>query len=164
MLFRSDFKFSKYEEGLFRQKDYVSKSQNLGEDLKLPPLGDGTDRTLGDVPSRIITAIYDVGTLEKGVSTSINSDQKKYQSQSLMRYNTLVTQTLSITVPSNTNLRAGDLIECRFPKISRSDTNEYDTETSGLYMIKELCHHFDVERSYTSMKLVRDTFGINKAA
>ena len=159
-----DFKFSKYEEGLFKQSDYVSKSQNLGEELKLPPLGDGTDRTLGDVPSRIITAIYDVGTLEKGVSTSINSDQKKYQSQSLMRYNTLVTQTLSITVPSNTNLRAGDLIECRFPKISRSDTNEYDTETSGLYMIKELCHHFDVERSYTSMKLVRDTFGINKAA
>ena len=26
-------------------------------------------------------------------------------------------------------------------------------------MIKELCHHFDTNGSYTSMKLVRDTFG-----
>jgi len=28
-------------------------------------------------------------------------------------------------------------------------------------MIKELCHHFDVNNSYTSMKLLRDTFGVN---
>lgn len=159
-----DFKFSKYEEGLFKLEDYVGKAKNLGEELRLPPVGDGTDRTLGDIPSRIITGIYDVGTLEKGVSTTINSDQTKYQSQSLMRYNVLFTQTLSMTIPSNTNLRAGDMIECRFPRISKSNANEYDTETSGLYMIKELCHHFDVERSYTSLKLVRDTFGINKAS
>jgi len=26
-------------------------------------------------------------------------------------------------------------------------------------MIKELCHHFDPEGTYTSMKLIRDTFG-----
>jgi hypothetical protein len=159
-----DFKFSKYEEGLFQLKDYAGKAKNLGEQIKLPPVGDGTDRNLGDIPSRIITGVYDVGTLEKGVSTAINSDQTKYQSQSLMRYNVLFTQTLSMTIPSNTNLRAGDMIECRFPRISKSNAAEYDTETSGLYMIKELCHHFDVERSYTSLKLVRDTFGINKAS
>lgn len=156
------FKFSKYEEGLFKYGDYVDKVDNLGQKLKLPPVGDGSDRNLGDIPSRIITGIYDVGTLDQGVSTDINSDQTKYQSQSLMRYNTLFTQTLSVTVPSNTNLRAGDIIECRFPKISRSDAAEYDPETSDLYMIKELCHHFDVERSYTSMKLVRDAFGLSK--
>jgi hypothetical protein len=98
------------------------------------------------------------------VSSKINSDQTLYQSQSLMRYNILFTQTLSIIVPSNTNLRAGDIIECRFPKITQSNAKEYDTETSGLYMIKELCHHFDATRSYTSMKLIRDTFGINKKA
>lgn len=159
-----DFKFSKYEEGLFKYENYVGKVKNLGDELKLPPVGDGTDRTLGDIPSRIITGIYDVGTLEKNVSTVINSDQTKYQSQSLMRYNILFTQTLNMTIPSNTNLRAGDVIECKFPKISKSNSREYDTETSGLYMIKELCHHFDVERSYTSLKLVRDTFGINKAS
>jgi hypothetical protein len=157
-----DFSFSNPEDGLFKLEDYVGKTNNLGSQLKLPPLSEGSDLTLGDAPTRIITAVYDVGTMDPGVSTDINSDQSLYQSQSLMRYNILFTQTLNIVVPSNTNLRAGDVIECQFPKITQSDAKEYDTETSGLYMIKELCHHFDVNNSYTSMKLVRDTFGINK--
>jgi hypothetical protein len=69
-----------------------------------------------------------------------------------------------MVIPSNTNLRAGDIIDCRFPKITQSQTTENDTETSGLYMIKELCHHFDSDSSYTSLKLIRDTFGINVEA
>ena len=63
---------------------------------------------------------------------------------------------------SNTDLSAGDVIECKFPKISSQDSDEFDTETSGLYMIKELCHHFEPNSSYTSLKLVRDNFGIRK--
>jgi hypothetical protein len=71
----------------------------------------------------------------------------------------LFTQILSVTVPSNTNLRAGDIIECLFPKTTISTKKEFDEQQSGLYMIKALCHHFDTEGSYTSMKLIRDTFG-----
>ena len=26
-------------------------------------------------------------------------------------------------------------------------------------MIKELCHHYDTEGSWTTLKLIRDTFG-----
>jgi hypothetical protein len=159
-----DFSFSSPEEGTFKLENYSGKTSNLGSQIKLPPLSEGSDLTLGDVPTRIITAVYDVGTMDPSVSTEINSDQTLYQSQSLMRYNILFTQSLNVIVPSNTNLRAGDIIECQFPKITQSDAKEYDTETSGLYMIKELCHHFDVNNSYTSMKLVRDTFGINKKA
>ena len=159
-----DFSFSSPEKGLFSLKDYSGKAKTLGSKINLPPISKGSDKSLGDVPTRIITAIYDVGTLSVGVSTEINSDQSKYHSQSLMRYNTMFTQNISIIVPSNTNLRAGDIIECNFPKITQSDAKEYDYETSGLYMIKELCHHFDIEKSYTSMKLIRDTFGINKEA
>jgi len=159
-----DFSFSNPEEGKFKLEDYVGKTNNLGSQIKLPPLSEGSNETLGDVPTRIITAVLDIGTINPGVSTDINSDQTLYQSQSLMRYNVLFTQTLNIVVASNTNLRAGDIIECQFPKITESDAKEFDTETSGLYMIKELCHHFDVNNSYTSMKLVRDTFGINKKA
>lgn len=159
-----DFSFSKPEEGLFKLENYVNKSNNLGNQLKLPPLSEGSDKTLGDVPTRTITAIYDIGTMEKDVSKEINSDQTQYQSQSLMRYNILFTQRLNLIVPSNTNLRAGDIVECQFPKITQSEAKEFDTETSGLYMIKELCHHFDADSSYTSMKLIRDTFGINVGA
>lgn len=159
-----DFSFSNPEEGKFKLEDYAGKTNNLGSQIKLPPLSEGSNETLGDVPTRIITAVLDIGTINPGVSTAINSDQTLYQSQSLMRYNILFTQTLNIVVASNTNLRAGDIIECQFPKITQSDAKEFDTETSGLYMIKELCHHFDANNSYTSMKLVRDTFGINKKA
>jgi hypothetical protein len=157
-----DFKFSKPEEGVFKQSDYEKSTENLGDRLKLPKVSDGSDKTLGDIPSRMITQILDIGTLEQDVSTSTNSDPQKYQSQSLMRYNSLFTQQLNVIVPLNTNLNAGNIIECNFPKISSSDKKEFDQETSGLYMIKELCHHFDTESSYTSMKLLRDTFGQKK--
>jgi hypothetical protein len=159
-----NFSFSKPEEGLFKQSDYVGKTKNLGNQFKLPPLSEGSDKTLGDVPTRIITAVLDIGTMEKDASTDQNSDPRLYQSQSLMRYNTLFTQSVNIMVPSNTNLRAGDIIQCNFPKISQSNAKEFDKEQSGLYMIKELCHHFDTENSYTSMKLIRDTFGVNVEA
>jgi hypothetical protein len=66
-------------------------------------------------------------------------------------------------IPCNVDLNAGDVIECLFPLVTDSvDKKEYDEEISGLYMIKELCHHFDASSSYTSLKLVRDTFGVQE--
>ena len=156
------FNFTAPEQGVFKTSDYQNKIKNLGKKLEVPelPAATGTSASLGDTPTRIFTQIIDVGTLENEVSTEVNSDPIKYQSQAVMRYNLLFTQNLNMTVPLNTNLRAGDVIKCNFPKISNSDTNEYDDDQSGLYMIKELCHHFDTDGSYTSMKLVRDTFGL----
>ena len=154
-----DFTFTSPEKGVFKLEDYAGKSKNLGKKINLPKISPGANETLGDVPSRILTQILDIGTMEKDVSREPNSDPFKYQSQAIMRYNVLFTQTLSMTVPSNTNLRAGDIIECLFPKTTISNKKEYDQDQSGLYMIKELCHHFDTTGSYTSMKLIRDTFG-----
>ncbi len=143
----------------FKLADYQGKSKNLGRQIELPRLSEGSDQTLGDLPSRIVTQVLDRGTYEQDVSEEENADPMKYQAQALMRYNSLFTQTLSMTVPSNTNLCAGDVIECLFPKATTEDSNEYDPDQSGLYMIKELCHHFDPDGSYTSMKLIRDTSG-----
>jgi hypothetical protein len=153
------FEFTPPEKGTFKLNDYVEGVNNLGQKLKLPKISSSSNVSLGDSPTRILTQCLDIGTMEKGVSTEGNSDPFKHQSQAIMRYNILFTQTLSMTVPSNTNLRAGDIITCKFPKISREDGAVYDDEQSGLYMIKELCHHFDTEGSYTSMTLIRDTFG-----
>jgi hypothetical protein len=154
-----DFTFTDPGKGVFKLGDYVGGVTNLGQQLKLPKISNSSNVDLGDIPTRYLTQVLDIGTMEKGVSTEGNSDPFKYQSQSIMRYNILFTQTLSMIVPSNTNLRAGDIISCKFPTISRSNKEEFDKEQSGLYMIKELCHHFDTSGSYTSMKLVRDTFG-----
>ena len=153
------FEFTRPDKGIFKLSDYSDTVKNLGDDLSLPKISSSSNTNLGDIPTRIITQVLDIGTIEKEVSTDINSDPIKYQSQSIMRYNILFTQTLSVTIPSNTNLRAGDIITCEFPKISSSNRKEFDDDQSGLYMIKELCHHFDTEGSYTSMQLIRDTFG-----
>lgn len=154
------FNFTTPDQGLFQLDEYKKKIKNLGDKLDLPLLSETTDKTLGQTPTRILSSVLDIGTMEKDVSTDENADPSKYQAQAIMRYNVLFTQTVSMTVPCNTNLRAGDVIRCKFPKISRTDGQRPDPEQSGLYMIKELCHHFEPTRSFTSMLLVRDTFGL----
>ena len=39
-------------------------------------------------------------------------------------------------------------------------TDDLGIYGNGKYIIKELCHHFEAKRSFTSMTLVRDTFGL----
>ena len=145
----------------FKMKNYAGKLKNLGEEITAPKLSfsDAIALDLGETTSRTVASIADIGTFDPNVSIAPNADTTKFQAQSLIRYNTLFTQVLSVTVPSNTNLRAGDIIECLFPKTTLSTKKEFDQQQSGLYMIKALCHHFDTFGSYTSMKLVRDTFG-----
>ena len=155
------FEFTDPRKGLFKfDRD---KIVNLGTNgnISLPTIEDGSSTSLGEVPTRILSGIVNVGTLDKETSTEVNADALKHQSQSIMRYNMLMTQTISMTVSCNTDLRAGDILDCKIPKLS-SDEDALDYEVSGLYMIKELCHHFEPTSSYTSMKLVRDNFGIHK--
>jgi hypothetical protein len=143
----------------FKSEDYVDQTKNLGQPVKVPDLKGISNQNSAGMGDRIFSSFVDIGSLEKGVSTDKNAEFQKYQPQSIMRYNILFTQVLQMIVPSNTNLRAGDIIECLFPKISREKNAEFDEEQSGLYMIKELCHHFDTDGSYTSMMLIRDAFG-----
>ena len=158
-----DFSFTNPSEGKFQFESYSKKIKNVGgKKLELPLIADDSNKQLGEVPTRILSAVIDIGTMEKDVSTDENADPGKYQAQAIMRYNVLFTQTISMTVPCNTNLRAGDTINCLFPKISKDSGDEFDLDQSGLYMIKELCHHFEPERSFTSMLLIRDTFGLFK--
>jgi len=144
------FEYTDPSRGGFKLEDYKGKAKSMGKEVSLPG-------KLGESPSRFITAILDVGTMEKGVSKQENADPFLIQSQTMMRYNSIFSQKLSMTIPSNTNLEAGNLIECIFPKSSAK--NEIDLEQSGLYMIKELCHYFDPSGSYTALTLIRDTFG-----
>ena len=159
---RSEFNLPQQAEFTLSKSMDKDKTRNLGQELKLPPIDDTSERTLGDIPSRVMTMVLDRGVLEKGVKTDKNADPLQYQAQSLMRYNTLNTQQLSMKVPLNTNLRAGDTIKCLFPKVT-SDTEDVDDEMSGLYLIKELNHNFTFGKkgkSETDMLLLRDTFGL----
>jgi len=133
--------------------------KNLGQEQDLPDIRAKGNQRIVDIASRNMTQIIDVGTLDVGIGTETNANPFENIRQSIIRYNLLLSQTMTMTVPLNTNLKAGDLINCEFPKLSVKD-KELDPDKSGLYMIKELCHHFDGTQSLTSMKLVRDTFGV----
>jgi len=181
-----DFKFTDPEKGLFKESDYKNKVDTLNNKSSTPVIPPGAleltttslqtrqnggssvsqsfygrgrnpEIDLSNTPSRLITQILDLGTTDKEVSTDFNSEPEKYQSQSLMRYNLLFNTELYLIVPLNSNLCAGHNIICNFPKSTTSNKSEDDEEISGLYMIKELCHHYDSENSYTTMKLIRET-------
>ena len=153
----------------FKSTDYLGKDgiNTLGdESVHLPYISDDSDKHLGELPTRIFVGMLDVGTIEKNASDKgwndpieINADPAKVQAQSMMRYNQLFSQVVEITVPLNTNLTAGSVIRCIFPRIDRAQRKDEDKNTSGLYMIKELAHYFDTQGSFTKLKLVRDTAG-----
>ena len=159
------FEYTNPEKGLFKLGDYQKEVKNLGKEITLPPISDDSKETLGDVPSRYMTAVLDIGTMEKepfvpkNPSIAENCDPFKIQSQAIMRYNVIFTQIMEMTIPFNANLRAGLTIECEFPKLDREERSVKDPEMSGLYIIKELCHQFDSSGSFTKLKLIRDTFG-----
>ena len=153
------FTYTNPEKGLFKLENYAGKTKNMGAKITLPSLSENDDQTLGDIPSRNITAVMDIGTMERGASTKENADPTKIHSQSMMRYNLLMTHTASMLIPLNTNLRAGNLIKCKFPKIDMEDRSDVSEDQSGSYMIKELCHQFDTSGSYTKLTLFRDTLG-----
>ena len=109
--------------------------------------------------SRIISSVYDVGTLEVGVSTEVNYDPVDSTSQAITRYGMLFNTQLTLTIPTNTNLVAGDAIMVYFPKTTDEET-VMDDRISGIYIIKELTHVFLPQNSFTSLKVVRDTHGL----
>ena len=131
---------------------------------------DGLEESLGkidiDIPdlesyTRTHFHILDVGGPDPGVGNKINNNPIEWVAKSTMRYNSLFSQIIQITVPCNVSLRAGNVINCDFEIISQDNKYEgaIDGTQSGKYLILNLCHHFDAINSYTSMTLVRDSYG-----
>ena len=141
------------------------KLKNLGG-LFDPQTAKLVDQALSfmEKPSKILTENIDRGTYsKKEVTQKENQEIEKIYAQRAMRYNTLFTQAISIVVPLNSNIEAGSIIKINVPKITNGSRIENETEQiSGLYMVKELCHHYDPKGSWTSMMVIRDTYGAIK--
>lgn len=112
--------------------------------------------------TRILFSIKDVGALSSKVEESDEGDVNSYQGEVQMRYNLLFTQMAKMQVPCNPNLKAGDIVKCNLEIITPGEKEQgsVDPVESGNYMILDLCHHYDPERSFTAMTLVRDTYGL----
>ena len=143
----------------YKLKDFAEQMEVMGEPPELPPIEAGSSESLGDYPTRLMTRILDRGTMDPDVKVDVNSDPAKVQSQSIARYNLLMTQAVQVTVACNSDLRAGMIVKLFFKNQSFEKGNEFDEHTSGLYMITQLCHQFTQTDSLTSMLLVRDSYG-----
>ena len=109
--------------------------------------------------------LLDIGSMDPDVGYDDENNPFTWEAKSAMRYDLLHSQVVDIQVPCNVNLRAGDVIECNFEKITKSEKVEeiYNQQQSGNYLILHLCHHFDPLKSYTSLTLARDTYGLYKS-
>ena len=107
------------------------------------------------------THVLDLGSLGDYNVITPNNDPREWQAKSPMRYNLLHSQLMEIQVPCNLNLRAGKVIRVEFERQGDNKSlGGIDEQTSGNYLILHLCHHFDTSRSFTSMTLARDTYGL----
>ena len=133
---------------------------------------DGVKKTLGgDLPikpedvkgfTKTNHHILDIGSFETQ-NQNPNNDPREWQATSQMRYNLLHSIVINIQIPCNTELRAGDIIEIDIESQQEDKVESpTDEQQSGKFLILHLCHHFDTLRSYTSLTLVRDSYGIRR--
>lgn len=139
-----------YQYNMKNNFDDSIKILEPGSENKIP---EGFDNS----PSRIMVAVLDQGTLDRdgGITQNLPQDQGFYQSQSVVRYNLIFSQTVSITVACNPTLRIGDKIKCKF----LSGQEGEDDVRSGSYIVSELAHQFFDNSAYTGLKLIRDSYG-----
>ena len=128
-----------------------------------PKLGNKLD----EIPTRLMLKISDVGVSQKGSEkkeTQPASELDEYKNKSYIRNNLLFSQLLSISIPLNTNLRAGLVIDVKLPLKQGTDGDEKvdsygsdrTNDSSGRYLIFELMHIMAGGKSETQLKLIRD--------
>jgi hypothetical protein len=114
----------------------------------------------GDSISRIMVRASDRGNLNNDGTVSGKSPNGADMAMSYSRYNLLFTQALNMVVPCNVNLKVGGIIHAEFPRIDRNTNMTSDEEQSGYYLVKELRHHFEGGQMVTSLRLIRDSYGL----
>tara|TARA_B100000287_G_C20628618_1_gene778853 strand:+ start:236 stop:1594 length:1359 start_codon:yes stop_codon:yes gene_type:complete len=142
------------------------------EELKLrkpPRLMEGLEKH----PTRLMLRVDDVGVAQVGAAKSETvpkSELAKYQNKSYIRNNLLFSQCLRISIPLNTTLRVGLILEIKLPVKKgdgKTETGTYGTEKtndpSGRYLIAELRHLIGREKAETQLKLIRDVFTPDKS-
>tara|TARA_B100001250_G_scaffold390259_1_gene390072 strand:- start:49 stop:1344 length:1296 start_codon:yes stop_codon:yes gene_type:complete len=155
------FEFTDPSKSVFKPEE----QESLGTDEnKITEEADPKKIPNPEMAHRIVSGIYACGTLEEiadvnvsTASTIPNQEHVEDVGQSISRYSSIFTEVITMTVALNPYLEAGDIIKCTFPKVSADD--EVDHTQSGLYIIKEISHYMRGNKSYSALKVIRDTSG-----
>ena len=161
----------------FFAMDYKVRQYSVDDDQKDGIVTGGLDEILSvseefrKPVSRLMSHVLDIGTLPKGKDLdeqlanwkdspfSPTYDAGKTMVQSIMRYNQMFLIKINVVIPGDFSLRAGDLVHCDFPGLTVEKTTEVNKKSGGIYMIASLCHRITPRDTFTSMTLVRDSFG-----
>lgn len=161
----------------FFAMDYIVRKYTVDDDQKDGIVNGGLDKILSVSEefrrpvSRLMNHVLDVGTLPKGKNLDEqlanwknspfdpNYDAASTMVQSIMRYNQMFLIRIIVMIAGDFSLRAGDLVYCDFPGLTIESTTEVNDESGGIYMIASLCHRITPRDTFTSMTLVRDSFG-----
>ena len=135
------------------------------KDSKLGSEGDlSTPKGLNQYNSRLYSRISDHGVMGVGKDGLESSGRDQIdQAKAISRYNALFSQSLNIQVPCNTNLKVGDIINLTFPEVNMGQSKDADESLSGNYLISRLNHHMQPNASFTSLNLIRDSYGNSTA-
>lgn len=139
------------------------QEQNIGG-LYRPNVGDDIQQEI----AKIFTKFDDTGVLPTGRELEeqlkkskdrVNFDINDILRQSSARYNNLFNTKMSITIPADFGLHAGDTIYMDFPEVSNKETQDVSRNKGGIYMIVDVGHRISKNSSYTSLHLVRESLG-----
>ena len=96
-------------------------------------------------------------------SKELNFDAKSIMNQSIMRYNQVFQQKITITIGGDFSLHAGDAVFFDTNEQTQPEKqvcgDDVDKENGGKYIIATLCHYLTTDNTYTKLVLVRDSVG-----
>ena len=143
--------------------DQVGKVRSAGTDM------DFVAKEFRQGSTRGMSMVLDMGTLPSGKDAKeqvenwkknkeeLNDKVRESMSQAITRYNQVFSISVDVMIEGDYSLKAGDTIYCEFPDISSK--KKVSKETSGLYLIASLCHKVGGGKTFTSLNLIRDSFG-----
>lgn len=87
----------------------------------------------------------------------LNFDTDKILRQSFARYNNLFSHKLSIKIPGDFSIHAGDLVWCDFPEMSAKNNQIVSKKKSGIYMVIDISHFITSRGTFTGLNLARES-------
>ncbi len=91
-----------------------------------------------------------------------NAKPAETLNQAIQRLNQINTMKISMTLPGDFTLHAGDAVRVDSPELSAARSSRtsqnVDDLSGGLYIIRDLCHYMTKDVTYTKINVIRDSF------